>query len=231
MRLFLMVLSLIASSSVSLAAEMTKYRVLAQDKGHVAIVGADGKVEWEFECKYNSHDIHLLPNGNLLLHTGPTTVSEVTPEKKVVWKYESKPTSTNKGRVEVHAFQRLENGNTMIAESGNRRIIEVNKDGKIEVEVPLTIKNPNAHSDTRMVRKLANGNYLVCQESDGKVCEYDARGKVVWSYTLDLAGRKASPGHGVEGHGIACFGTSACEWQYPHCRWQQQSRARSDPRR
>ena len=206
MRLFLTALSLMASSSITLAAEITKYRVLAQDKGHVAIMNADGKVEWEFDCKYNSHDIHLLPNGNLLLHTGPTTVSEVTPEKKVVWKYESKPISTNKGRVEVHAFQRLENGNTMIAESGNRRIIEVNKDGKIEVEVPLTIKNPNAHSDTRMVRKLANGNYLVCQESDGKVCEYDAKAKVVWSYALDLAGRKASPGHGVEGHGTAVFG-------------------------
>ena len=52
------------------AADAPKYRVLAQDKGHVAIVGADGKVEWEVECKYNSHDIHLLPNGNLLLHTG-----------------------------------------------------------------------------------------------------------------------------------------------------------------
>ena len=31
------------------------------------VVGADGKVEWEVECKYNSHDVHLLPNGNVLV--------------------------------------------------------------------------------------------------------------------------------------------------------------------
>jgi hypothetical protein len=67
------------------------YRVLAQDSGRVAIVGADGKVEWEVECKHNSHDIHLLPNGNLLLHTAPTVITEMTPKKEVVWKYEAKP--------------------------------------------------------------------------------------------------------------------------------------------
>src|SRR4051812_4960045 len=77
------------------------YRVLAQDKGKVAIIGADGKVEWEVECKYNSHDIHLLPNGNLLLHTAVATVTEMTPKKEVVWKYEAKPKEGYKGRVEV----------------------------------------------------------------------------------------------------------------------------------
>ena len=101
------------------------YRVLAQDKNRVAIVGTDGKIEWEVECKYNSHDIHLLPNGNLLLHTAVATVTEMTPKKEVVWKYEAKPKDGYKGRVEVHAFQRLADGNTMVAESGNKRIVEV----------------------------------------------------------------------------------------------------------
>lgn len=192
--------------SPAFAAEPPSYRVLAQDKGHVAIVGPDGKVEWEVECKYNSHDIHLLPNGNLLLHTGPATVVEMTPKKEIVWKYEAKPVPANKGRVEVHAFQRLADGTTMIAESGNRRIVEVNRDGKIVKEVPLTVKKPDPHRDTRMVRKLATGNYLVCHEGDGCVREYDGAGKVVWEYALDLAGRPASPGHGPEGHGTAVYG-------------------------
>lgn len=192
--------------SPAFAAEPPSYRVLAQDKGHVAIVGPDGKVEWEVECKYNSHDIHLLPNGNLLLHTGPATVVEMTPKKEIVWKYEAKPVPANKGRVEVHAFQRLADGTTMIAESGNRRIVEVNRDGKIVKEVPLTVKKPDPHRDTRMVRKLATGNYLVCHEGDGCVREYDGTGKVVWEYALDLAGRPASPGHGPEGHGTAVYG-------------------------
>jgi len=203
--------SLIATLTVALvaptfAAEPGKYRVLAQDKGHVAVVGPDGKVEWEVECKYNSHDIHLLPNGNLLLHTGPATVTEMTPKKEVVWKYEARPKDGYKGRVEVHAFQRLDDGLTMVAESGNRRIVEVDKDGKVVKEVPLTVNKPDPHRDTRMARKLPGGTYLVCHEGDGTVREYDGSGKVVWSYALDLAGRPQSPGHGPEGHGTEVFG-------------------------
>jgi PQQ-like domain len=196
----------------ALGAEPPKgYRVLAQDKGHVAIVGTDGKVEWEVECKYNSHDVHLLPNGNLLLHTAAATVTEVTPKKEVVWKYTAKPKEGYKGGIEVHAFQRLADGNTMVAETGNKRIVEVDKDGKIVKEVPLTVKNPDPHRDTRMVRKLDTGNYLVCHEGDGCVREYDGTGKVVWEYKLDLGDRKRSPGHGPEGHGTEVFGAIRLE--------------------
>jgi hypothetical protein len=192
-------------SAVALAAEPT-YRVLAQDKGHVAVIDATGKVEWEVECKHNSHDIAMLKNGNLLLHTGHTTIVEMTPEKRVVWKYEAKPKEGYQGRIEIHAFQRLPEGLTMVAESGNRRIVEVDRDGKIVKEIALQVDHPDPHRDTRMVRKLASGNYLVCHEADGVVREYDESGKVVWSYQLDLAGRPESPGHGPEGHGTAVFG-------------------------
>jgi hypothetical protein len=82
----------------------------------------------------------------------------------------------------------------------------VNKDGKVVVEIPLVVEKPNAHRDTRMARKLENGNYLVCHEGDGKLREYDAKGKVIWTYTLDLGGRPRSPGHGPEGHGNEVYG-------------------------
>src|SRR4029079_12041132 len=110
------------------------------------------------------------------------------------------------GRIEVHAFQRLPSGLTMVAESGNRRIVEVDMSGQVVKEVPLTVEKPDPHRDTRMARKLANGHYLVCHEGDGKVREYDGDGKVVWTYALDLAGRPRSEGHGVEGHGTEVFG-------------------------
>lgn len=207
MRLFLS-FAAVAIAFPAFAAEPKHpgYRVLAQDKGKVAIIGVDGKVEWEVECKYNSHDIHLLPNGNLLLHTAAATVTEMTPKKEVVWKYEAKPKDGYKGRVEVHAFQRLADGNTMVAESGNQRIVEVNKDGKIVKEISLQVDHPDPHRDTRMVRKLKSGNYLVCHEADGCVREYNVDGKVVWTYKLDLGGRPASPGHGPEGHGTSVYG-------------------------
>lgn len=177
-----------------------QYKLLAQDRNHVVVLNSKGDVEWEYPCKYTSHDIDLLPNGNYLLHTSDTTIVEVTPDKRVVWQHESKPTPGHKA-IQIHAFQRLANGNTMISESGNARIIEVDKDDKIVKEFPLTVEHPSSHSDTRLVRKLDNGHYLVAHENDGTVREYDENGKVVWSYKLDLAGRPESPGHGPEGHG------------------------------
>jgi hypothetical protein len=182
------------------------YRVLAQDRGHVAIVNAKGEIEWEYECKHSSHDIAVLENGNLLLHTGPARIEEVTREKKIVWQYEGKPRDASVERVEIHAFQRLPGGLTMVAESGNRRIVEVDSQGEIVKEVPLTVENPHPHRDTRLARKLVSGHYLVCHEGDGAVREYDGQGKVVWAYRLDLAGRPRSPGHGPEGHGTEVFG-------------------------
>src|SRR5438067_7834037 len=104
------------------------HRLVGQDRGHVAIVNEMGQVEWEAPCPFVSHDIGVLPNGNMLLHTGPATISETTPAKQVVWTYTSKPKVGYNGTVEVHAFQRLKNGLTMIAETGNRRIVEVDKD-------------------------------------------------------------------------------------------------------
>ncbi len=92
----------------------------------------------------------------------------------------------------------------MVAESGNRRIVEVDRAGHIVHQVPLTVDHPNAHRDTRLARKLDNGHYLVCHEGDGMVREYDPAGKVVWSYTLDLGGRERTPGH--DGHGTEVFG-------------------------
>jgi hypothetical protein len=200
------VLGLVLFACAGRAADPPAYRILGADNGRVAVVGSGGKVEWDYPNKAECHDLTLLPNGNVLLATGRATVSEVSPDKKIVWSYEAKPKEGYKGRVEVHAFQRLDDGRTMVAESGNARLVEVDRDGKIVHTVPLTVDKPDPHRDTRMARKLENGNYLVCHEGDGKVREYDRAGKVVWSYALDLGGRPRSPGHGPEGHGTEVYG-------------------------
>src|SRR5262245_7693481 len=163
-------------------AETPKYRVLAADKGKVSLVNADGSVAWSVDNKTEVHDVQLLPNGNFLFPTSRTTVVEMSPEKKIVWSYTAQPKPGYTGAIEIHACQRADDGLTMVAESGNARIVEVDRAGKVVHEVPLTVDKPNPHRDTRMVRKLANGRYLVCHEGDGKVREYDRTGKVVWTY-------------------------------------------------
>jgi hypothetical protein len=206
MRRLLATLALLAALP-AFAAEPDGHRVVAAERstGKLAIVNTKGEVEWEYPVKHDVHDLSVLPDGNILFTSGPATVTEVSPEKKVVWQYEAKPKEGNKGRVEVHAVQRLAGGLTLVAESGNRRLVEVDRDGKIVKEVPLTVDHPDPHRDTRLARKLADGHYLVCHEGDGCVREYDGDGKVVWTYKLDLAGRPRSGGHGPEGHGTEVF--------------------------
>jgi hypothetical protein len=203
----LLVLAALGFASPLAAADPVAHKVLAADRstGRVAIVNAAGAVEWEFPNRHDVHDLHLLPSGNVLTHTSHTTVVEISPKKEIVWTYEAKPKPGYAGKVEVHAFQRLPDGNTMVAESGNARLVEVNPKGEIVKEVALKVDRPHPHRDTRMARKLDTGHYLVCHEGDGCVREYDAAGKVVWEYKLELT-RKRSGGHGPEGHGTEVYG-------------------------
>ena len=159
-------------------------RVLAADYStkRLGIVDKEDKLEWEHPVQ-DIHEAWLLPNGNLLFQTNWTQILELTPEKKIVWRYDAAKENGNEGkRVEVHAFQRLADGLTMIAESGPGRIIEVDRDGSLRLEVKLKLNNPDAHRDTRLVRKLKSGTYLVAHEGEGCVREYDRTGKVVWEH-------------------------------------------------
>jgi hypothetical protein len=58
--------------SPAFAAEPVAHRVLAADRstGKVAVVAADGQVEWEFPNRHDVHDLWLLPDGNVLRVAG-----------------------------------------------------------------------------------------------------------------------------------------------------------------
>ena len=182
-------------------------RVLGGDDstGRLAIVAPDGKIDWEIKVSA-IHDAQVLPGGNILLQQGWNKIVEVTPDKKTVWEYDAAKMNGNAGRpVEVHAFQRLENGLTMIVESGPARIIEVDREGKIQHEIKLKVNHPSTHSDTRLARKIAGGHYLVAHENDGAVREYDAKGTVVWEYEVPMFGLEPKGGHGPEAFGNHVF--------------------------
>ena len=197
-----------STASHTVFAQVPKHSFLTADssKGRIAIIDEQGKTEWEMKIG-PLHDLHLLSNGNVLLQTSWTKIVEVEPKSnKVVWEYDSATSNGNTGKkLEVHAFQRLDNGLTMIAESGVSRIIEVDKSGKIVNEMPLKVSAPHPHRDTRLVRKLESGNYLVCHEGDGLVREYKPNGETAWEYAVPLFDKKPAPGHGVEAFGNQCF--------------------------
>jgi hypothetical protein len=177
-------------------------RVIAADDSTrtLAAIGADGRVEWKLPCR-QIHDLHLLPDGHLLYQDGWTRIVELDADRKPVWQYDAKGNGNADRPVEVHAFQRLPDGTTMIVESGPARIIEVDRDGTVVREIPLTVTARSTHSDTRNARKTAAGTYLVAHEKDGVVREYDAAGKVVWEYDVPLFDKPRKGGHGPEAFG------------------------------
>lgn len=187
------------------------HRVILQGNGKLAIVGVDGRVEWELPWK-GIHDIHVLPgNGapakSVMVQQGAAKIAEIDlKSKEVVWLYDSANSNGNAGKkIEVHAFQPLADGRVMIAESGAARIIEIDRSGKLLDEVKLKVEHPHPHTDTRLVRKLASGNYLVCHEGDGALREYDSAGNVVWEYRVPLFDQEPKGGHGPEAWGNKSF--------------------------
>ena len=158
-------------------------------KNILAITDAKGEVIWSHKTAgpqrghTGHHDVHLLPNGNILFHDTWTTLKEITLAKKVVWTYDSAKQNGNAGkRVDVHAFARLKNGNTMIVESRVGRVIEVDKKGKLVHQFPL---KKGGTQNTRWARHTPKGNLLVCSEQPGVVTEYNRTGKVVWDYLIN----------------------------------------------
>jgi hypothetical protein len=96
---------------------------------------------------------------------------------------------------ELGTVNRLPNGNTLVVERGPiPRLLEINKAGKIEVNLPLIPETKNDHMQTRMARKLPNGNYIVPHLLAFKVKEYSPKGTVVREIKTDLeelGGKKA----------------------------------------
>ena len=145
-------------------------------KNVIALCERDGSVLWQFKTggpkrgHTGHHEIQMLDNGNILFHDDWDTVKEMKLDGTVVWSYKSS---------NVHAFTRLADGNTMIAESGSGRILLVNKAGKVVSATPL---GKDGRGSTRQAEVLANGTYLVCAEGPGTVTEYNKKGDIVWEY-------------------------------------------------
>ena len=142
------------------------------------IVDDAGKVTWRYAA--STRDGWVLPNGNVLLTLSKSkdfpggAVIEVTKDGKTAFEFKG-------AQAEVNTAQRLEGGNTLLTEAGDKpRVLEVDPKGKILVEVPIQAQTKDHHLQTRMTRKLPNGNYLVPQLLDKVVREYDPKGKIVW---------------------------------------------------
>jgi len=162
-----------AAEQVQTPRQTVQHSFLCSDIGakHVFKISAAGKIEWEYPADQCT-DAWMLANGNILMSfTGEKRgVREVTPDKKVIWEYDTSS--------EVWGCQRLSTGNTLVAECTGKRLVEVDRNGEI-VKTVAVESGGKAHMGMRHARKLAGGNYLVGLLDDKAVWEYDSSGKMI----------------------------------------------------
>lgn len=134
----------------------------------VVMVDATGQVTWEYPSD-TAVDVAVLANGNLLVsnHHG---AQEVDRGKRVVWEYHA-PTDS-----EVFSCQPLPDGSVLVCECGSKRLLEIDRDGKVVKEIPLE-SGKDRHNQFRIARKTAAGTYLVACHGDNLVQELDGAGR------------------------------------------------------
>lgn len=180
--------------------------------GHWILLGAhqrlvltdpSGQVRWEMPWG-GIHDLHLLDDGHILTRQGKHKVVRIDPQtQQVTWTYDA--AAADSEAVEIHAFDVLDDGRLVVAESGRCRIVLVHPDGSIDDEIPLTVDHPDLHSDTRLMRTTRDGGFLVAHERDGKARRYDHQGNVTWEFGVPLFGKPTAGGHGPDAFGNRLF--------------------------
>jgi hypothetical protein len=145
-----------------------------------------GKIVWTYSTGGGNEldDIWMLSNGNIL-YTRMQYIAEITPEKKVVWRYDA-PKGT-----EIHTCQPIGFDKVMFVLNGLPfpKLLIVNIRTKaVEVEHALpdvsTTDPKTIHAQVRRVRLTGQGTYLVSLLKMDRVVEYDKNFKEIWSYPI-----------------------------------------------
>ena len=134
----------------------------------------DGTVIWNYTSSCpESPCFQRLENGNtLVVETAPCQVVEVTPAGKVLNTLKMQTSDTN-FHSQIRRIQRLPNGNTLAALSGEGIAREFRPDGSVAWEY-------GQHKWLYQAIRLPSGNTLVSCGIDNRLVEVDRQGKLVW---------------------------------------------------
>ena len=144
-----------------------------------------GRIVWTYSTGPGNEydDIWMLSNGNILF-TRMQYIAEITPEKKVVWRYDA-PAGT-----EIHACQPIGLNKVLFVVNGlPPKLLVVNiKTHAVELEHILPAisetDQKTVHAQFRHVRYTAQGTYLIPFLEMNRVVEYDKNFMEIWSYDI-----------------------------------------------
>ncbi len=105
----------------------------------------------------------------------------------IVWQYgQAGVTGSGPNQLSVPVFAvQLTNGNVLITDQGNNRVIEVNSTKQITwsygpASGPGALNNPNS------AEQLPNGDILIADQDNNRVIEVNQSGGIVWQYSQGL---------------------------------------------
>lgn len=192
------------------AAALESGNTIIVDYGHhrVIEVSEDHEIEWHYGQKgvpgiqegqlhYPTYFQRTKSASNLITDSGNNRVIELE-GTKIIWQYgnennlegdESKGDGFNQLNKPLTAW-RYENGNTLILDSGNHRVIEVNKDKEIVWEYIIPQEENEKDPPVKAFR-LKTGKVMLTSEK--KVVEVDYNTKeITWSSSIEQLASTAS---------------------------------------
>lgn len=174
---------------------LPNFDVLITDQGNNRIIEVtlEKRIVWQFPGPNTNANAQLnSPNSAELLANGHFLISDENNNRaiEVTRSHQIVATFTAQGTVSIVAFSsRLPNGDTLLTDSGNARIVEVNSN---DVPVWQYLINTNPPSvpaplPTRAVR-LANGDTLISDQFNNRVIRVNTGGTIVADYGAPLSG-------------------------------------------
>jgi hypothetical protein len=147
------------------------------------LVVHNGKVIWTYaaEGKGEYEEGWMLSNGNILF-ARLIYVAEVTPEKRIVWKYDA-PKGT-----EIATCQPIGPDKVMFVQNGKPpKLIVMNKKNssvEFEHEIPYDLTKGSVHTQFRRARYTPQDTYLVAYNMMDQVVEFDKNFNEIWKYEV-----------------------------------------------
>jgi hypothetical protein len=154
-------------------------------------IGADGAIVREQPVGGYPCSLELLPGGNILVagwdDDVPGFVREFDPAGEIVWRHEPLRWPWK--------AQRLASGNTLIADAGTGRVLEVDAEGnEVWAAGGLGPAEPALFDALGPIwcQRLHDGNTLVSIRGLSRVVELDPGGRVVWEVGREVVANQYS---------------------------------------
>ncbi len=135
--------------------------------------------------------VERLPNGNTLIADAGdeagfgSEIVEVDPVGNIIWNY-------NEGLRFAHSGRRMRNGNILITDTTNDRLLEVTQDKTIVMNSDDWGKGSGKLSDGSHLHypneafELEDGTFLVTDRNNDRCIQVDSGGHVLWSFDREL---------------------------------------------